>query len=407
MPAARTTPPIRAIEQFEALEATLWDRTRDCFEGLEDWRKERGKRHPLADVVLIALIAMICGADDADEISAWAEEHTEWLSPWFSLEHGTPSQDTFLRVFAALEPKALRETFAKFVELLVSPERRGHIAIDGKTLRGSFDAASGKAAVHVVSAWLNDLGLVLGQVKTEAKSNEITAIPLLLKQLRLEGCTVTIDAAGCQKEIARAIVDGGGHYVLAVKGNQPTLHQDILKLFAEGRDARRRSRDELERPRIESVEDTDNGHGRVEKRTAYLSRDLSWLSTAEAWPGLRAVGMVASESMHERTGKRSEDQRTFIVSDAELNAAGLLKHVRDHWGVESKLHWVLDVDFGEDASRVRAGFAAENLAVLRHTALNLLRHEKSYTKSVKLKRKRCAWRRDYLLSVLGAPVVQA
>lgn len=402
-----SSPSVSAIEQFEELEASLWAQTRLCFEQIEDWRGKRGKRHPLVDVVLISLIAMICGADDADEIADWAETHQSWLRDWFALEHGTPSQDTVLRIFAALNPIALRDAFAAFVELLRGDGQNGHIAIDGKTLRGSFDTASGKAAIHMVSAWLNGNGLVLGQMKTDAKSNEITTIPALLKQLRLNGSTVTIDAAGCQKEIVRTIIEGDGNYVLAVKGNQPTLQQDIIALFHEARDERQRSFEEMGRPHLEFAESTDGGHGRIEKRAAYLCKDLSWLSTAETWPGLAAVGMVTSEVTNELSGKVSHDQRFFIASNPTLTAGALLQCVRNHWGIESQLHWVLDVDFGEDGSRIRAGFAAENLAVIRHTALNLLRRERSDKRSIKRKRKRCGWQLDYLKTVLGAqPAVE-
>lgn len=290
-------------------------------------------------------------------------------------------------MLAALEPSELRASFDSFVEVLNAPGQGGHIAIDGKTLRGSFDTATGKAAIHMVSAWLNDKGLVLGQVKRDAKSNEITAIPKLLKRLRLKGCTVSIDAAGCQKEIAGAIIKGEGNYLLAVKGNQPTLHEDILKQFKEAFDGRRRTADELARPVIETAQETDGGHGRIEKRTAHLSKDLSWLTTAESWPGIAAVGLVVSESPHETTGKVSHDERTFIASDSSLTAGRLLQGVREHWGVESRLHWVLDVDFGEDASRVRVGYAAENLAVMRHAALNLLRNAPHGKGSLKLRRR--------------------
>lgn len=401
MPKLRS-PELRALDLLEDLDAALWERTRACFESLHDPRAERGKRHPLSDVLLIALIAMIGGADDADEIALWAEEHQDWLSPWFELSHGTPSQDTFLRVFALLDPKSLHKAFTAFSELLFEAAQGGHVAIDGKTLRGSFDTASGKKAIHLVNAWLNELGVVLGQVKTDTKSNEITAIPELLEQLRLDGCTVSIDAAGCQREIARVIAEQNADYVLAVKGNQPTLQEDILRLFREARDDRRRSVDEIDRPQVTTAESTDSGHGRLEKRTASLCRDLSWLTTAEDWPNLAAVGMVECESTHELSGKQSTERRVFITSAQEMTAERFMKCAREHWGIETSLHWVLDVDFGEHASRIRSGYAAENIAVIRKAAMNLLKHEKSDRRSLKLKRKRCSWNYEYLKKVLGA-----
>jgi hypothetical protein len=256
-----------AIECFEAVEASLWDRTRACFEGLEDPRAERGKRHRLADVLLLALLGMFCGADNADELAGWAEDNEEWLSEWFAFEHGTASPDTFLRVAAALDPAHLRDALTRFLEVL-APQARGHVAIDGKTLRGSFDTATGGGAIHMVSAWMSDLGLVLAQMKTETKTNEIRTIPALLERLRLKGCTVTIDAAGCQKAIAADIVKHQADYILAAKDNQPTLPEDIRTVIREGMDERRRSADEIPRPRLQVFEDVDSGHGRIEKRTA-------------------------------------------------------------------------------------------------------------------------------------------
>jgi hypothetical protein len=283
MTKAQTIERDNAEQALRFFEATL--------AALPDPRRPQGTRYPLRTVVVTALMAMVCGCDDAEAIQAWGEANAQWLAGFLELPHGPPTQDVCLAVFGALNPEAFSTVFRAWAELLalrLTVQDR-QIAVDGKTSRRSFDTASGKSAVHTVSAWLREGGLVLGQRKTEDKSNEITAIPELLRVLDLRGATVTIDAMGCQTEIAKTIVAGGGHYVLSAKDNQPTLHQDIVATFAEAADERQRAVDEQPRPVVETFEESVKGHGRVETRTTYLCRDLAWMTTAGQWQDVSFV----------------------------------------------------------------------------------------------------------------------
>jgi predicted transposase YbfD/YdcC len=304
-----------------------------------------------------------------------------------------------------LDPEAFSSVFRAWAALLVlrlQIQGRKHIAVDGKTSRRSFDTASDKTAIHTVSAWMSDAGLVLGQRKTGEKSNEITAIPELLRVLDLRGATVTIDAMGCQTEIAKTIIDGHGDYLIAVKDNQPTLRQDIETTFAQAADDRRRSRDELARPTVEVFEEHDKGHGRLEKRTAKLCRDLDWLTAPEKWPGLAFVIQVLRETTVLSTGKTSSETAYYIGSDRQASAKDAGLTIRRHWGVESKLHWVLDLAFREDEARHRARNTAQNLATLRHFALNIVRQDSERKVGVANSRKRAGFDRNYLIRLLTA-----
>jgi len=378
------------------------------FNALRDVRRRRGKRHTLVDVVLISLLGMLCGCDDADEIADWASERSGLVSAWFGLKHGPPSQDTIFRVFSLLNPKSFSRSVRRWLIRLGPQITGGHIAIDGKTLRGSLRRGAKGETVHLVNAWLRHEGLCLGQLKTSSKSNELKAIPKLLAELELRGSTVSIDAAGCYKEIAEAIVSQKGDYCIALKANQPTLYADVEKLFAEGLDGRARSVDELERPEVECFSDTDGGHGRIEVRTAYLSADLAYLSTARDWVGLRAVGMVISETTDETTAEVSTDRRYYLLSHESLSAKQFLELTRGHWSVES-MHWVLDVVFKEDAARIFNRRAAENFSLLRKTTLGMLktapapeRARSSRGMSLKRRRRHCGWRPEYMLEVVAA-----
>ena len=326
--------------------------------------------------------------------------HEAWLRRWLTLTCGIPSQDTFLRVFAAIDPVAFRTAFREWVGVIRQTFGHGHVAIDGKTARRSFDTASGAKAIHTVSAWLSEDGLVLGQQAVAEKSNEIDAIPELLALLDVRGTTVTIDAMGCQRAIASTIVDREAHYVLAVKDNQPTLRHDISQFFADAERTDRPVDDPA--PAVDTANEVDAGHGRVEERSCRLSRDLGWVQTKDAWSGLSAIAQVRSVCHNKVTGATSTDERLYIISHPTASAADVLRWVRTHWGIENRLHWVLDIAFSEDQSRVRAGHAAENFAIIRHVALNLLRGAPSTRKkrSIALRRKRCGWDLDYLLSVL-------
>jgi len=375
---------------------------REALRGLPDPRRAQGTRYPLVSVVVIALMGMVCGADNAEELEAWGAAKADWLAGLLPLPHGTPTQDVFLAVFAALDPTAFGSVFLSWMELLRLGLRNAgkHIAIDGKTSRGSVDTAHDRLAIHTVSAWLSDEGLVLGQLKTADKSNEITAIPELLRSLDLRGATVTIDAMGCQTDIAQTIVDGGGHYLLAVKDNQPTLHQDLVTPFAEAADERRRSVDEQPRPVVERCVETDKGHGRLEQRTVEVCQDLAWMTTAARWPGLGTLIKVTRERTVQATGKSSTETAYYISSNAQVHAATAASQIRRHGSIENELHWVLDMAFREDDARHRARHLAENFTTLRHFALNLIKRYPDRRIGVAGTRKRAGWDHNFLLAVL-------
>ena len=364
---------------------------------LTDPRQCKGVRHQLVDVLFIALTGMICGADNAEEMETFGWSHMDWFAEFLELPHGIPSQDTFLRVFALMEPSALRDFFVAWVRTLGEIRSGSHVAIDGKTLRHSYDKASGQRSIHMVSAWLSDAGLVLGQVKTEEKSNEITAIPKLLDMLSLKGGIVTIDAMGCQKEIAQKIVDQGADYVLALKGNHGNLHNDVSDFLNTAR-----NEDFASVPHF-FKETVDKGHGRIESRRYFTTSDIGWLGQRQKeWAGLKTVGLVEDERTI--SGKTTCARRCFMSSLPPNEIEKFARAVRDHWAIENSLHWVLDMIFDEDASRARMKNVAENLAILRHIALNLLKsapnptHKKA---SMAIKRKHCGWDLDYLRTVIG------
>jgi predicted transposase YbfD/YdcC len=307
-----------------------------------------------------------------------------------------------LAVFGALDPAAFSKVFRAWAELLaLRLKAKGkHIAVDGKTSRRSFDTASNKGPVHTVSAWMSEAGLVLGQRQTEAKSNEITAIPELLEVLDLREATVTIDAMGCQTAIAQTIRAGGGHYLLSVKDNQLTLHEDIQTTFAEADDDRKRTVDEQPRPQVEVFEQVHKGHGRLETRTVSLCRDLAWITTTERWRDLCFVARIVRRRHVLATGKTSTETAYYIGSDGAATAATTGEKIRRHWSIENQLHWVLDLAFREDEARHRAKNTAANMTTLRHFALNLIKADKTRKLGVANARKRAGWDRTYLVSLL-------
>lgn len=367
---------------------------------LPDPRRAQGIRYPLKSVVVIALMAMVCSCDDAEAMEVWGEANEKWLEGFLVLPHGTPTQDVFLSVFAALDPNAFGAVLRSWAALLALRIRaRGkHIAIDGKTSRRSFGSET--PALHTVSAYLSDAGLVLGECKTDCKSNEITAIPELLRLLDLRGATVTIDAMGCQTQIAQTIVDGDGHYLLAVKENQPTLYQDIATTFTEADDDQMRTVDEQQRPKVEVFEDIDKGHGRVEKRTVKLCRDQSWLTSATRWPALAFVVQVIRERTVLATQKTSTEAAYYIGSDVDASASQVAQKIRRHWSIETELHWVLDMAFREDEARHRAKNTAQNMTTLRHFSLNIVKQDSKRKLGVANSRKRAGFDRNYLLQLL-------
>lgn len=360
------------------------------FASVPDPRIERHRWHKLSDILVIAVCAVLCGAESYPAMEDFGQERETWLRQFLELPGGIPSHDTFNRVLRVLDPEEFEGCFLRWMQAVAAVTQGEVVAIDGKALRRSFKRGTAKRAIHMVSAWATENGVVLGQRKVNTKSNEITAIPALLELLALKGCIVTIDAMGCQRAIAQTIVEQGAAYVLALKGNQPTLEHAVEQFFITGPQA------EAHRTTSAYHEQTEQGHGRVETRCGWISAELPAEVTAAAWPGLRSIGMV--QATRTVAGESSIEHR-FYLSSLPPDAEPFAQAVRKHWGIENQLHWSLDVTFREDQSRLRMGHGAENFAVLRHLALNLLRQEPS-AKSLPRKRLACALNPDYLLKVL-------
>ena len=366
------------------------------FQTLPDPRMPRTRRHTLADILVITLCGVICGADDWAALERFGNAKLTWFRTFLALPHGIPSHDTFGRVFAALDPEAFKAAFLAWVGTLAAVMPGDVIAIDGKTLRHTFDTAADKAAIHMVSAWATAQGLCLGQVKTDAKSNEITAIPKLLEVLALAGRVVTIDAMGCQTAIAGAIHAKGGDYVLSLKGNQTRLHDDVRTFFL---DAEAHAFTGTPHTTAETV---DGDHGRIEIRRAWATDDLAWLADRPRWPGLRSVLRVdATRTL----GERTTCETRFFISSLPSDAALLARVVRSHWAIENSLHWVLDVAMHQDQTRIRTDHAPENLAILHHIALNLLKQDRTEKLGIKNKRLAAGWDHDYLLRLVVTPII--
>jgi predicted transposase YbfD/YdcC len=363
------------------------------FATVEEPRIERTKDHALLDIIIIAICAVICGADGWVDVEEFGKTKRAWLERFLDLPHGIPSHDTFGRVFARINPEQFQHSFLLWVQA-IQQVRSDLIAIDGKTHRGSHDRTNGKAALHLVSAWAAENRLVLGQVAIEGKSNEITAIPQLLELLELRGSTVTIDALGCQTAIAEQIVSQGGNYILALKGNHPRMLADVAALFTDARTALQAEYG------LSSARSVDVAHGRVETRQAFVISDpqaIAYLNEGKRWAALQSVALIEAERT--LNGVTTTEQRYYLLNQV-LDAASVNALVRGHWGIENRVHWVLDVTFHEDASRIRTGDAPQNMGVLRHIALNLLRQEPSKG-SLKTKRFRAALNDDYLSKLLG------
>lgn len=363
------------------------------FECVTDPRIDRSKEHSLSDILTIAILAVICGADGWVGIANYGEAKADWLKTFLALPNGIPSHDTFARVFARLDPEELQSAFLSWVRTVSQLSAGEVIAIDGKTARRSYDKGSGKGAIHMVSAWASQNRLVLGQRKVDDKSNEITAIPELLKVLDLQGCIVTIDAMGTQTAIAAQIVEQEGDYVLALKGNQGKLYEDVQQLFAR---AQAQNFKDIEHDFDQTLE---AGHGRIEVRRCWSFGKLENLSNAEKWTKLTSVAMV--EVIRKCNGQSSRELR-YYISSLKPNAQILSETSRSHWSVENPLHWVLDVAFREDECRIRTGHAPENFTLLRHLALSALNQENSLKLGIKNKRLRAGWDNDYLLKILAA-----
>lgn len=361
------------------------DGFRDCFSGVEDPRSGNARRHDLQELLVIALCAVLCGGESCVDMADFAEEKEAFLREFLVLENGLPSHDTFSRVFRALEPSQFRQCFQHFMARFAET-CQGVIAIDGKVLRRSFDTASAKSALHMVSAWGCEQRLVLGQIATDAKSNEITAVPKLLEMLSLKGSIVTVDALNCQREIARQIVDQGGDYALALKGNQGTLHDDV-----------RRFLDDPASETITAPPAVDGDHGRIETRIATVATAIDWLQEGHRWPGLKAIGKVVRSR---DTGTKTTTETAYYLLSTALTPERFGQVVRAHWGVENRLHWMLDVTMNEDQARNRLDNGPNNLAVLRHMALNILNAQKSKI-SNRRKIKRAGWSNAFLANLLA------
>jgi predicted transposase YbfD/YdcC len=356
-----------------------------CFEDLADPRTGNAGRHDLVEIMVIALCTVLSGGQYASDMALFAREKEGFLRQFLGLENGLPSHDTFSRVFRLLDPEQFRACFQKFMGKF-SQACEGVIALDGKVLRRSFDKASGKSPLHMVSAWGCEQRLVLGQIATDAKSNEITAVPKLLKLLSLKGAIVTVDALNCQRAIAQQIIDQGGDYAFALKGNQGTLYEDVCVF--------------LDDPLSEVSTNTptvDADHGRIETRKASISTDIGWLQERHQWPGLQAIGKVTRTR---EIGDKVSTETAYYLFSTPVSPERGGEVVRSHWGVENRLHWRLDVTMNEDASRNRMDNGPYNFAVLRHMALNVLGKEESNA-SLRAKLKKAAWNQEYLVKLLA------
>jgi predicted transposase YbfD/YdcC len=361
------------------------------FDALEDPRIERTKLHPLIDIVTLTVCAVICGAEGPVDIEQYGREKYDWLKTFLALPNGIPSHDTIGRVLGRIDPQQFQACFLRWIQDICQLVSREVVPIDGKTLRHSYDTELGQSAIHIVSAWAASNRLVLGQLKVSEKSNEITAIPELLGVLDIADCIVTIDALGCQKEIANRIIEKDADYVLALKGNQEQLYADVKQLFDAllGQD--------IAPATLDYYETADAGHGREEVRRYWTTSALQTLRTKDQWRGLQTVGLVESE--RSLNGETTLEQRYYILSLAN-DARTFGTSVRAHWGIENVVHWVLDVAFREDMSRIRIDHGPENFALIRHIALNLLQRERSFKGSVKTKRLKAGWNNAYLTKVL-------
>ena len=367
------------------------------LEEVADPRVDRTRDHKLIDILIIGVCSIICGGEGFNDMETFGKAQYRWLKRSIELPNGIPTHDTFNRVFSAIDPKQFMDCFVRWTQSLRSALGCDIVAIDGKALRRARN--KDKTIPYVVSAWASQNGLTLGQVKVDDKSNEITAIPKLLRVLDLTGCIVTIDAMGCQKNIAKEIIKAEADYVLALKGNQGTAEKEVRAFFDDLIPPDPSLPPPPTHPQMDYFETIDGDHGRIETRRYWISDDISWFEDKGKWARLSCFAMV--ESVREINGTRSYQRRCFLAS-IERDAQRFGRACRGHWGVENPLHWVMDVTFREDDSRARSGNAAENLAALRRLALNMLKTEKSQSKlSIRRKRLMAGWNCDYLQKVLG------
>lgn len=366
----------------------------EAFATVRDPRVMRTRRHELVDILVIALLATINGCSGWSDMELFAQGRLPWLRTFLTLPGGVPSEDTFRRVFEAIDPKEFGAAMTVIIKDLVTDLEGKVVAVDGKTMRGSFDRRRGLSALHVVSAWVTELGISLGQISVDDKSNEITAIPELLKTLNIHGATVTIDAMGCQKAIAKTIVGLGADYILTIKENQPKLRKAVEVAFTDVP-----FRDHDGEVRNEHISE-DRAHGRLERRRVRVNRHLGWMSGVSAWPDLKSVVEI------ERTrtvGEATTVDRSYYITSLNIDAETIGRRVREHWRIENSLHWVLDVTYHEDRSRVRDRNSAANLTALRKLSASLLSRAPSHgARSIAQRRKLAGWTPDYAFEVLAA-----
>src|SRR4051812_32928580 len=360
------------------------------FENLTDPRMERRKLHKLHDIIFITIAAVICGCDEWNDIEEFGTIRYDWLKTILELPNGIPSHDTINRVFSLLDPRQLQQCFTSWIQAVAKVAEGSIISIDGKRMCNSGEGGS-KALIHMVSAWCGANNMVLAQQKVDDKSNEITAIPALLDILDIKGCLVTIDAMGCQQDIAKKIVSKEADYILAVKNNQEHLCDDLQEAFEQDKN-------------VSSHVQINADHGRIEKRKCSIIRDTDWICKEQNWVNLHTLIKIESERSFKGSQAKAEVHTRYYISSHQQGDAAFFNHaVREHWGIENKLHWTLDVAFGEDKSTKQAGNAAENFSFINKIALNLLKQHDdkrgARTLSIKTKRKKCGWDKDYLLKV--------
>lgn len=361
------------------------ERFQECFSAVEDPRTGNARRHDLTEVLFLALCASLCGAESCVDMALFAEAKEGLLRRFLRLEHGVPSHDTFSRIFRLLDPVQFHAAFQRFTAAFAASQA-GVVALDGKSLRRSFDRARRSSPLHLVSAWSCDQRLVLGQMRVAEGSNEIEAVPALIALLDLEGAVVTVDAMHCQRAAAEALLARGADYVMAVKTNQPALFEDVRLLM-----------NDPAAPADDAVETVDGDHGRIETRRVEIIGDVGWLAEAHRWPGLAAVAKLAAT--RESDGRTTTSERFYIAS-RPFAAAEMARLIRGHWGIENQLHWVLDVVMGEDLSRARKDHAPENLALLRRLALNVIKRNADKG-SNRGKFKRAGWNDAFLLKLIS------
>lgn len=360
------------------------------FEVIEDKRDAWKVKHNLLEIIFIAIVATVCGMDTWQDIADFAEERETWFRKYMRLDNGIPSHDTMERCFKFIEPKQFQKCFISWTDSLRNVNTGETIAIDGKTMRGTSDQSLGKSAIHIVSAWASENKIVLGQVKTNEKSNEITAIPELLDLLVIKGSIITIDAMGTQKDIASKIKEKKADYVLALKENQKYLYNDVKDYFETA------LKDKTGDFKFEENKRSEIGHGRIETRTHYFSTDIQWLTMKEEWSGLKSIGMVVRKNIE---GEKTTIDTRYFISSLNGDVEKFAKAVREHWGVES-MHWNLDVTFSEDKMHSRKDYLPENLAVLKRIALNMLKKETIVNKSMRRKRNKALLNEKYLEKIL-------